>query len=162
MIITFNEEIIRQCPKSSFRDIFCLDFVLRPLFPRNIYWGHWGQEKQNANTRKQAKEIPARDLFSYASIKVSKSWTSSLFALWPEYISSSSSSLSVGSGILSVNFRFQKTFPAKYTVQAHGIVTWANRMRATKTGTPCSKLHFFLFCVMCVIYRAYFRLFGGW
>lgn len=157
MIKTFNEEIIRQFPKSSFRAIFGLDFVLCPLFPRNteVTEGR-GRNKTQIHASKQ------RRLFSYASIKVSKSWTSFLFALWPEYISSSSSSRSVGSGILRVNFRFQKTFPAKYTAQAHGIVTWANRICASKTGAPCSKLHFCLFCVMCVIYRAYFRLFGGW
>lgn len=133
MIKTFNEEIIRQFSKSSFRAIVCLDFVLCPLFPRNT---EVTEGRGRNKTQIHAWFVLLCFNLSFEKLNIFS------FPLWPEYISSSSSSR-------SVNFRFQKTFPAKYTAQAHGIVTWANRMRATKTGAPCSKLCISLCSVSC-------------
>lgn len=152
MIKTFNEEIIRQFAKSSFWTIFCLDFVLCPLFPRNTEGR--GRNKTQIHANKQRRSQPV-----ICSLTLQLKFRKVEHLLFSPY---GRNIFPLRLPLYPVNFRFQKTFPAKYTAQAHGTVTWANRMRATKTGTPCSKLHFCLFLVMCVIYRAYFRLFGGW
>ena len=124
MIKTFNEEIIRQFPKSSFWAIFCIDFVLCPLFPRNTEGR--GRNKTQIHANKQRRSQPV-----ICSLTLQLKFRKVEHLLFSPY---GRNIFPLRLPLYPVNFRFQKTFPAKYTAQAHGTVTWANRMRATKTG----------------------------
>ena len=124
MIKTFNEELTRQFPKSSFWAIFCLDFVLCPLFPRNTEGR--GRNKTQIHANKQRRSQPV-----ICSLTLQLKFRKVEHLLFSPY---GRNIFPLRLPLYPVNFRFQKTFPAKYTAQAHGTVTWANRMRATKTG----------------------------